>query len=268
MNFKPILFSTPMVRAILEGRKTMTRRIVKLKALDHVNVGAIHPDGTGAGWVAWAPGNKITAEMTKNSYPDGGGFKCPYGQVGDVLWVREEHYRYGKWVRNGLTKGGREKWKFAPVKNISLERVGYSANTVYYYDDPPQVYRKSRHKEYPDKPQWYKRLARFMPKAACRIFLEITHIRVERLQVITPDDCRAEGIERWVEERMVSRPTHYKLYYSEKGDDSLYCSQAYDSFTSLWQSINGIESWEADPWVWVVSFKSIERPDNFLTPDK
>jgi hypothetical protein len=99
-----------------------------------------------------------------------------------------------------------------------------------------------------------------MPKTAARLWLQITGIRVERLQTITEDDAKAEGVERWIEERMRSKPEYYKIYYREPGDiDSHYCSTAQCSFETLWRSINGPESWDANPYVWVIEFKVISK---------
>lgn len=240
-----------MVQAILEGRKTMTRRIVKDQPGASVQDCYARPDGAFI-WLHLPKGLGCGVGLP---------FLCPYGQVGDVLWVREEHYRYGKWVRNGFTKAGREKWKFVPIKNTSLERVGYSPDTVYYNDDPPQAYRKSRDNGDPSKPQWYKRLARFMPKAACRILLEITHIRVERLRDISEVEAIAEGVEKI----LTTGDMAYRSYAVKDGGGGVF---PYVSFKTLWQKINGEESWEANPWVWVVSFKRVERPVNFHIPNK
>lgn len=227
MNFKPILFSTPMVLAILEGRKTQTRRMVKLKTLDPARVGAIYPDGTGKGWVAWSPGKGVSAELTRQEYPDGG-FPCLYGSVGDVLWVREVHCRYGQWRKNGLTDTGRQKWKFYPDAQFKEIR---------YFDNPPAVVEKSSRRS----TGWYKRVARFMPKSACRIFLEITDIRVERVQEITEADSLAEGVTVGV------YPNDLPAL----------------AFAGLWIDINGEGSWNFNPWVWVISFKRIDKPEGF-----
>ena len=98
-----------------------------------------------------------------------------------------------------------------------------------------------------------------MPRSAARLILEVKNVRVERLQDITEQDAISEGVESWIEERIKSKPAHYRLYYHEPGDDSMYSSAAVDSFQSLWQSINGPESWDANPWVWVIEFERINN---------
>ena len=97
----------------------------------------------------------------------------------------------------------------------------------------------------------------FMPKEACRIKLKINNIRVERLNDISESDAIQEGVDRWIEERMRSKPVHYKVYYHEKGDESSFSSCPIVSYETLWQSINGEDSWKLNPWVWVIEFERI-----------
>jgi hypothetical protein len=230
MKFIPILFKPEMVQAILEGRKTMTRRVVKLKNI--LSPKSIHKDGSGKGWVAWSP-RKVSAEETARLYPGEDGFKCPYGQPGDVLWVRETHYRYGSWFKNGVSKTGKQKWKFVVDKNFP---------NIRYTDNPPEKIEKANY----HGTGWHKRNSLFMPKEACRLFLKITNIRVERLQDISEADAWAEGV-------------------SGKCYDKRPCQRdnAGHSFCTLWQSINGKESWDANPWLWVVSFEKCNQPEIF-----
>lgn len=168
---KPILFSTPMVQAILKGQKWQTRRVVKdplaisLAEAGHYN-------------------NVLTL--------------CNRRPV-DVLWVRET-------------------WQHTKVLNLhpTDENYGY----VYRADGQP----------WEDYEGWSWKPSIFMPKEACRIFLKVTNVRVERLQLISEADARAEGV------------------------DSV------DSFFALWQKINGTESLAANPWVWVYEFEVIPKP--------
>jgi hypothetical protein len=240
MKQSPILFNTAMVQAILAGTKTQTRRIIKSK----------HESGMFTVFTAkYEPNvpsyyhNRCVRSIDWDERTvDGGEILCPYGQVGDVLWVREEHYRFGYWEKNGLTKTGRQKWKFKAI-----------ADDVRYFDNSPikdiHPIRKSRDKEKPGAATWYKRLARFMPRSACRLYLQITDIRVQRLQDISEADAKAEGAKG--------------ILCQYAGPDSH--GQGYTSyvegFKQLWQSINGSESWEANPWVWVISFKQINKPE-------
>jgi hypothetical protein len=98
----------------------------------------------------------------------------------------------------------------------------------------------------------------FMPKKKCRIFLEITDVRVERLQDISEEDAIAEGIKKtWINDDI--KQCRFKNYINDgKGSKS-----PIDSFNSLWVSINGKDSWKANPWVWVYEFKVVEKPKDF-----
>lgn len=217
----PMLFSTAMVQAIMEGRKTMTRRIVNDQPV----------------------------------YDDINQMRCHYGKVGDMIWVREQHYRWGHWIEKEgeFTKRGVQKWKFVAIDN-----------EVRYEDNKPDVFKISRSKVNPYLPAWYKRLGRFMPKSACRIWLQVTDVRVERLKDITESDAVNEGIATYTP---IPELTFYENYSQNKRKDFIKGSDysfdmgkesqcaAVASFCTLWMEINGRESWISDPWVWVVSFK-------------
>lgn len=244
MNYKPILFSGPMVRAILEERKTQTRRVVKFKSLDPKEVGAIHPDGSGTGWIAWQPGKNITAEFTKTEYPGADGFKCPYGNIGDILWVRETFVK-GIYYDDDC-----------PVYDENgdvVEKIWYRADNpdLTWCDCGDMV-------ATPWKPSIH------MPKIACRIFLQIEDIRVERLRDISEADCIAEGIV--YADSYYPRPPDGRLpplpwkNYQTDGE----CLLPIDSYSSLWKEINGEGSWSANPWVWVIAFKRIDKPSDFI----
>lgn len=183
MKERPILFSGEMVRAILEGRKTQTRRVVKMPPFDS-------SDET--------LGSYLIAHM------DG----CPYGQVGDRLWVRET-------------------WAYCPYRNCFFYRA----------DNFPE-----------DKFKWKPSI--HMIRAASRITLEITGIRVERLQDISEEDAIAEGIQK--------NPVQFdtRLNYPA-GSSAAGWHNPKNSFRSLWRSINGKDSWELNPCVWVIEFKQI-----------
>lgn len=194
MRERPILFSTSMVQAILAGRKTQTRRVVKfpLKCpTHHVSVG----NGQTPPPTTW----------------------CPYGKVGDVLWVREnfcfaDSFDNGKEVRTYA-------YQATPFTNLKVR------------------WKPSIH----------------MPKAACRIFLRITNVRVERLQDISESDAISEGVEKQF--TPLFQEWRYKDYFNINSD----WRSPISSFQSLWASINGIESWDNNPWVWVVEFERIVK---------
>jgi len=244
---KPILFSTHMVQAIVDDRKSMTRRILKYQPEaprtiynDDDAIPILQENGEDLllrfNWKTERYG-KVYQDA---SFFDGR-FNCPYGKVGDVLWVREEHYRYGHWesVWGVKTATGREKWMFIA-----------ETEEVRYFDNPPAEFRGGRHHKDPYASAWHKRLARFMPYKACRLFLQITDIRVERLQDISEADAIAEGV-------IQNRDGSWHDYIEPK---RLCQDDARASFISLWESINGPGSWKRNDWVWVVSFQPTEKP--------
>lgn len=214
---RPILFSGDMVRAILSGRKTQTRRIVKPQ-----------PKPETRGWWCtcfstdkkrvgeWEPRNGrksiIGTEQT------GERVRCPYGDIGDRLWVRET-------------------WTPDHADFYPHHAVVYRADKGFDYerDDDGQVYSPESRRSFPYR--W--RPSIHMPRWASRITLEITAVRVERLQDMSDQDALAEGIE----------PMD-PAFDPECG--------ARGQFIGLWESIYGPESWTENPWVWVIEFKRLE----------
>lgn len=233
---RPILFSAPMSQAILEGRKTQTRRVIKDVVFSPELIEC------GVGKRAKYYGNE--SHFKRVGPID---FK-PYGQPGDRLYVKETFYAYGRWIKQYSATKNRDEWFFQDM--VHLEGKIYQ-----YADNPPEKVEKKRVENVVG---WYKRPSLFMPYYASRILLEITDVRVERLQDISEADAISEGVESWVEDRMKSRPTHYKIYYqTNPKDPDSYSSTAKVSFETLWQSINGPESWNENPFVWVITFKKI-----------
>lgn len=216
MKYIPILLSTQMVQARLDGRKNMTRRTKGLEIInklpdnweyvgktpEHDVPYPINRGIIGNPWYQWT--KSIGKSETFIA-------QCPYGQIGDVLWVRES---FCKDINNN-----------------------YVFKTMFGVSD-----------SFKWKPSIY------MPKAACRLFFEITDIRVERLQDISENDAISEGIE------VLDGHSNYKNYLYGDGMNYTYVKTPKLSFCTLWKSINGEESWEANPWVWVIEFKEIEKP--------
>lgn len=202
MKERPILFSAPMVRAILSGQKTQTRRAYK------VGNGGVWPNPNDR------PGMQ---QATRN---------CPYGQPGDRLWVRETFMDLlGTGVEHRNADGIRQRYAFAaefhPGSHADEARKDYGLK-----------WKPSIH----------------MPREASRITLEVTGVRVERLQHISETDAIAESIEQ--------HKTGLWLPCREKGKAHIDPRLAY---RDLWESINGVGSWDTNPWVWVVRFNRI-RP--------
>lgn len=214
---KPILFSAPMVRAILENRKTQTRRIVKAMIAPHVKaITGLRDYGPkiGFGFVG-----KVAGSDDLLFTP------CPY-PVGTRLWVRETTHR--RPMLNPIT---------GDPLNEKYDGGAYSADNEYVLDAHGF-----------DFAWWYKRKvcpSIHMPRWASRITLEVTKVRVERLQGITEEDAVEEGVE----------PMSHG-YRDYLGRD--FQCDAVTSFNSLWQSINGPDSWNANPFVWAYDFRRVE----------
>jgi len=224
MNESPILFSTPMVAAIIAGNKTMTRRIVKPELTDHYFQSLVlHASGK----YTFCP--NVNLDPKPDEVIE---VKCKYGTPGNLLWVKESFFAYGQWV-NGFSKRGSQKFRF---KDLTGTDFNYK-----YQDNPPLRIKTGRSETI----GWYKRSSLFMPKAAARIWLEITNISVERLQNITNEDSLKEGIK-------VIEPN--EAYYDYQEFAGSFATPR-GSFFSLWMKINGEESFNQNPWVWVISFK-------------
>jgi hypothetical protein len=227
MKPKPILFSTPMVQAILEGRKTMTRRIMKPQPVE--------------GWMdntkQFSSDGKMFDRINKKQlfWIEGENDQevKPKYQPRDILWVRET------WVKGCEWDGDSE---MPPLR--------------YYYRADEDWKGKDWHDEKNDctkaEPTWKPSI--FMPFEAARIFLEVTNVRVERLQDISEEDAMAEGIIEFTKDGKLM-----KYSADEQGAWSDMPRTAKKAFEFLWESINGPESWEANPWVFVYEFKRVEK---------
>src|SRR5690606_26302177 len=217
MKIKPILFSTPMVQAILENRKTQTRRIVKTTEGECFLCGCTDVDCRKCIAETGEPCYWMNDERTLCSACRGlDNMENAKYQRGDILWVRET-------------------WR-QDLYNKYDYKADYSERIISQPSNKG-IWKPSIH----------------MPKAAARIFLEVTNVRVERLFDISEKDAIAEGI-------IVIEPEEaYNSY--DKGVGSY--ATARGSFFSLWTSINGQASTDANPWVFVYEFKRVERPANF-----
>jgi hypothetical protein len=215
---RPILFSAPMVRAVLAGTKTQTRRIAKFPPTTSAFVVSPERDGK------WWPTNR-------GDYV-GGGIVCPYGEPGDRLWVRETHAQFAVGNRSGVAP------QCVAYRATCDEDGGFD-----YVNNGDEIMRLKVTKWTP---------AIYMPRWASRITLEVTRVRVERLHDITEEDARAEGVEA-----MDGMFDEVELCRIAKIAGSSY-EDARGWFAALWCQINGEDSWRANPWVWVVEFKRME----------
>jgi hypothetical protein len=238
MKESPILFSGPMVRAIPEGRKTQTRRVLPRKYADWID-------------------ESRTPEDIKAGYPFVCGFLggdeecisavrlCPFGQPGDRLWVKEA---FRPWHESDSERCGCEPEYCRLCSSTPKTPVCFAADHAGYID--PEARRLYGLKWKPSI---------FMPRKYSRITLEITAVRVERLQAISDEDAIAEGIEQGPLYRSQDELA-YRNYQHKDPLMKNYSLSPIASFQTLWESFNGKRpgaSWAANPWVWVVEFKHL-----------
>lgn len=230
MKARPILFSTPMVQALLEGRKTQTRRIIKPQPyIDNRGNFCWKNSCYGQDSLGSPHIQKIASPIPWSHTKKVGN---PFGKPGDLLWVRENYYlsKQSNHLRPSEDKFGHVMYK-----------AGGGAN----------VYGKLRP-------------SIFMPRWASRITLKITDISVERLQDISEEDAKAEGLSK------ISKDGHlYKYGIPDSdglpGTDNTgwpwhdWEVDPRKAYKKLWQSINGVGSWNTNPWVWVVEFEVIKQ---------
>lgn len=230
MTERPILFSGPMVRAVLEGRKTQTRRIIKLP---HNNpLGAWEPTTAGGGSVTHVGGTPAPELSAIWHTRTGDCYVCPHGDAGDRLWVRETHEV--RRIGTETFEDARPTRRYAGIAyraDDGRAEVDIDLDTFQALDT-----KESR--------GWTPSIQ--MPRWASRIALEITGVRAERLQSISESDARAEGVT--IEEH------HMRGYCA-----GAYRPPSIRAFHDLWESLNAARGhgWDANPWVWVVEFKRL-----------
>lgn len=227
MRELPILFSTPMVQAILEGRKTMTRRVCKDIADCDFKGGLDREpylgditlfEKVGLRKWDWVKHKNQWLYKLQNAVDGSKTYllKCPYGQPGDRLWVRETWASYCDECKSNQGEG----YKDATCAYGDCNRYAYKAD-----DDgcPGGKWRPSIH----------------MPKEAARIWLEVTNVRVERLQEITEEEAKAEGI-------IPSQEAPFTCYRAD--------------FEKLWNSLNAKRGygWDTNPFCWVIEFRKVK----------
>ncbi|ROO33430.1 hypothetical protein [Pseudomonas sp. 7SR1] len=235
---RPILFSAPMVRAILEGRKTVTRRAVKIQPRSKADIGSY---GLGQPFIRHP-------DVTKRN-PE-----CPYGRPGDRLWVRETTEADEDTAECAILS--RYVADHAPVLYSGCEDPEYNGTWAHW--DYPRQSRPSIH----------------MPRWASRILLEIIDVRVERLKDISDEQAQAEGCfftdygkqcfhggHGWKDVGdcpAVAGHQQREGWMWDKTTSHEQClGSARHAFGNLWNKVNGPDAWDANPWVWVVEFKRV-----------
>jgi hypothetical protein len=216
---KPIIFNTVMVRAILDERKTQTRRIVKPQPTNSKETFGVVTFSTCSkdiGCFGFGSGNKFNTFI-----------KPPY-QVGEILWVRET------WAQT-----------WTPCSN--------DTGFVYKADGEPPTFPYWGNASQCKDEVWIPSI--HMPREAARIFLKVTNVRVERLQDISEEDAKAEGIySYWAEPHRDGAP--FIGASKEIGAD--LCCTRIEAFSQKWDSIYG--NWMENPWAWVIEFEKVDKP--------
>lgn len=201
MKERPILFSGPMVRAILEGRKSQTRRVIKPQP-------RLAPDQD----------ESLVNAAWQSGFVD---VPCPYGEHGDLLWVRETWTAHDRWIRQR---------KIGAVNYRATDTIG------------PHL-------------KW--RPSIFMPRWASRLTLRITEVRVQRLQECSYEDAIAEGAADYTS-FLSERETGARAESAEDCARRLRWPQR--AYTEIWDSINGKRApWDSNPWVWAITFERVEQ---------
>lgn len=234
---RPVLFNTEMVRAILDSRKTMTRRVVDDRALQLFDIAAMAGESNF---------NKESEKPDMRDMEYLASF-CKHGKVGDHLYVRES-YRFPLSLDESSPKEigeiSMDAGYHRPWCPTFYEADSSRTNNWIGFECPPKIATNGKLRPSIHMPRW-----------ASRITLEITDIRLERLQDISESDAIAEGI--------ADQPvncSHYgrKLAWRDYEVEGITRNNPVDSFKTLWRSINGKESWNVNPWVWVIEFKRVE----------
>lgn len=228
MKDRPILFSGPMIRALLEGRKTQTRRIVKPQPNCKPHLLVVR-DRLSAMWgVPETHSNEVVP--------------CPYGQPGDLLWVRETWAMESNLCYQDVyDKPGNP---LGPVRWHGNEEEGRWFDCPRYRASEPETLLVTPDDESGEKMRWKPSI--HMPRWAARLTLELTDVRIERVQDISEEDAQAEGV--------ILRPTPVHRFADHR-----------IAFTVLWESINGPTAWNLNPWVWALTFRVHQvNVDEFL----
>jgi hypothetical protein len=236
------LFSAEMVRAILAGRKTQTRRVVKPQPWEYPFGGPEMYQPT-----VIRKGFEEAGDEIYGIYGLDGewGVRCPYGQPGDLLWVREAHR-----ILDDPAARFADEPETPPHPDFGSYDAGVAIRRGENGERLVVDYRADgghgRIRDRMGKPQWKPSI--HMPRWACRLTLRVTDVRVERVQEISRDDSRAEGLKH------ANAHQIGKTYYAPG-----WVEDPRDAFARLWDSINAKRApWESNPWVWVVEFERVE----------
>lgn len=218
MKYRPILYSTDMVKELIQNRKSQTRRT---KGLEFINNSLSDWEYLGINGIR---------HLMRNEYGAINAIVCPFGQPGDIHWVRESFTIIGS----------------SPIRGEDGEIIEDRFDYCYRGQKQPHI-----EKLYKFKPSIH------MPKSACRLFLQVKLIKVERLQDISEQDAICEGAKKGI---FRYGPNHLKNQFQlELNNHGFH----FDGFKFIWLQKYGFESWQLNPWVWVITFERVEKPKNW-----
>jgi hypothetical protein len=235
---RPIEFTGEMIRALLDNRKSQTRRVMRVQPHDDSCKISTLMESTGSSreigkhrWLKMLSNDEVDLDDHAGKY-----FACPYGYAGDRLWVKEPWFNNKEYTEN---------------MHALLKRWPYGDVQLPVKSEYPDIMYKA---DYPEGMLCKWKTARYMPRFLSRILLEITDIRVQRLQAISEDDAIAEGAKKF--------PSGYVFENTGYDKAKLCHTSPATAFNIMWDEMiyknNDQKCWEANPWVWAISFKRLE----------
>lgn len=235
MKEHPRIMCPAMVQAILDGRKRMTRRLDGLEQINESPNSHFYRGANSDGDHLFCDEDAIMAGHDPQTCMTIIPASC---RLGDRIWVKETHWRYGRWVKDGQTGSGRDRWRFRPIK----------CSDEFRFSPQPKLPREQE--------GYHKRPSIFMPKAAARIILGVTaEERCERLQDISEADAHAEGVRFCV---ACGGTGAIEVNGIDTGCPVCKQHPCRYMFARLWDELHGEGAWEKNPWVRVIQFRRIE----------
>lgn len=216
----PIIFSDLMARALLDGRKTMTRRLAWRRE------------------PKWGDARPIIGSERDYMLPS----SWKHVQPGDRLWVKENFWRYGRWI--GTKKSGKIAYTFEPLPWAGKDAFSVDVNNLEYAADTDDTHPRQRGKFAQIEPGWHLRPNIFLERRYSRLTLIITAVKIERVQSISTEDAGAEGI--------------YETEFYDNAENKVNAGAPWSperlAFADLWVTLHGNESWESNPEVVAITF--------------
>lgn len=237
---KGIMYSKELLPLVFSGQKTVTRRVINPQPIKVVTELKEH-SGVKGYWIPYTSDNRLVNNNAGSRKNDCGYY--PRYHAGEIVYVKEAHYLYGHWLKNGLTKTSKQKWVFEALNN---------GVNIRYLDNPPNHICKEK-----TETGYFKRTPLFLPVWAARKYQKVLSVRAERLQEITEEDAKKEGASTfpwWDGEHTLSKEPVIAPNFP-----SCYLN----GFAKLWDSINSKRgySWKSNPWLFRYEMQLVEKPE-------